>query len=385
MFPSVQQLANTTFSYVPPLKRSSYALFLCILCLIASSLISLPLVKTTIAISSPGIIRPVNERTEVKPVIGGVIDTIYYHEGDYVRKGDIIIRMKDQVTKSKRLTNNFEISQHQVFIHDLQLLTRKKLSEELLSKLESPLYKEQLSRFLHQKADQDASLNKVTQDLEINTQLAKGKVVTRKELFETQVAYDKVSATYKAFIVEQQSNWQQDMARFKLELSQYREAQNQVAADASYFAVTAPVGGNLQGINTLYPGGILQPGEVLCTISPDGSLVAECYVSTKNIGLIRKGQTVRFQIDAFDYNYFGMFTGRVKSIDKDFTIFNNTSVFKVRCQFDDKQLHLKNGYTGQLQKGLTFQARFIIGERTLWQLLWDKADDWLNPAAPSKS
>jgi HlyD family secretion protein len=28
---------------------------------------------------------------------------------------------------------------------------------------------------------------------------------------------------------------------------------------------------------------------------------------------------------------------------------------------------------------MTLQARFSIAERSLWQLLYDKADDWLNP------
>lgn len=40
----------------------------------------------------------------------------------------------------------------------------------------------------------------------------------------------------------------------------------------------------------------------------------------------------------------------------------------------------KNGYKGYLKKGMTLQARFIITERTLWQLLYDKVDDWINPA-----
>jgi HlyD family secretion protein len=28
---------------------------------------------------------------------------------------------------------------------------------------------------------------------------------------------------------------------------------------------------------------------------------------------------------------------------------------------------------------MTLQARFMVAERTLWQLLYDKVDDWMNP------
>jgi len=40
---------------------------------------------------------------------------------------------------------------------------------------------------------------------------------------------------------------------------------------------------------------------------------------------------------------------------------------------------LKNGYEGKLKKGVTLQARFVVTERSLWQLLYDKVDDWVNP------
>jgi len=381
---SINQISNTTIAYLPAFRKRSFVLYWVILLMVIAALTALPLVRTTIAVTAQGITRPLKERTEVKTVIGGIIDTLYYHEGSSITKGATLLRIKDPVSKSKRILNNYEISQHDKCIHDLQLLTSRLLDENLIQNLHSPLYKEQLSHYLHQKNDQDATLKKAFKEYYTNTILLKGKVITNKEFFDSQVAYDKVMANNKASEIEQQSNWQQDLARYSLELSQYKEEQNQVNTDASYYEVKAPISGTLQGINTLYAGGLLQSGETLCTISPNGSLVGECYVSTKDIGLIKPGQTVRFQVDAFDYNYFGVLTGKVKSVDNDFTVINNTTVFKVRCLFDITQLRLKNGFTGHLQKGLTFQARFIIGERTLWQLLWDKVDDWLNPNAPKQ-
>ncbi len=382
---SVTKISNTTIIYIPPLRKSSYLVYLTALLMVVVVIIVLPFVHTTIAITTQGITRPMMERTEIRSIIGGIIDTLYYHEGNSVKKGAILIRIKDRLTIGKKILNNFQINQHNRFIHDLRLLTSFELNENLLPRLQSPLYKEQLSHYLHQKNDQDATLKKVTRELNTNITLLNAKVITQKEFFDTQVQFDKTTSTYKAFKVEQQGNWQQDLVRYNLELSQYKEEQNQVNTDASYYKVRAPVSGTLQGINTLYSGGLIQPNETLCTISPDGELIGECYVSTKDIGLVKPGQVVRFQIDAFNYNYFGILTGKVQTIDNDFTTVNNNTLFKVRCQFDQTQLNLKNGFKGQLKKGLTFQARFIIGNRTLWQLLWDSMDDWLNPTAPKKA
>lgn len=353
--------------------------------MVTAALAALPFVHTTIAVTAPGITRPFTERTDVKPVIGGIIDTLYYHEGENIIKGAVLLRIKDPITKSKKILNRFEINQREEFIHDLNLLTSDNPNEALVPHLSTPLYKEELARFVHQAADQQATLKKAAKELEMNSSLMKSKVITTKEFFDIQVQYDKAAANYKAFEREQQSNWQQDLARYSLELSQFREELNQVNTDASYYLVKAPVGGTLQGINNRYTGGLVQPNETLCTISPGGNLLAECYVSAKDIGLLKIKQQVRFQIDAFDYNYFGIIIGKVIAIDNDFTTIDNKPVFKVRCSFNATQLHLKNGFTGNLKKGLTLQARFVIGERTLWQLLWDKVDDWLNPTAPNTS
>jgi HlyD family secretion protein len=382
MFPNTTIIQNTTNNYLPAFQKFNPALYLFILLFIIISLIVLPFVHIAIGVTSQGIIRPLSERTEVKPIISGIIDSLYYREGSFINKGSVLLRLKDPVTKSKKLFNNYQITQRKAYISDLKLLTAGIPDEQLLKKIQTAVYKQQLSRYLHQKTDQEATLKKATKELATNTTLLKGKVITNKEFFDTQVQFDKADAATKAFNVEQQSTWQQDLARYQLELSQYTEEANQVNTDASYYEVKAPISGTIQGISTRYTGSLLQANEVVCNISPNGSLVAECYVTTKDIGLIKPRQKVRFQIEAFDYNYFGVLTGKVSSIDNDFTVINNNTVIKVRCLFDNEQLHLKNGYTGHLQKGLTFQARFIIGERTLWQLLWDKMDDWLNPAAP---
>jgi HlyD family secretion protein len=52
----------------------------------------------------------------------------------------------------------------------------------------------------------------------------------------------------------------------------------------------------------------------------------------------------------------------------------------VKCVLDQDHLALKNGFQGRLKKGMTLQARFFVTERSLFQLLYDDVNDWLNPA-----
>jgi membrane fusion protein, peptide pheromone/bacteriocin exporter len=359
--------------------------YIAILVFSLSLITSLPFIYTDISIKSTGITRPVTERTEVKPIMTGIIESIFYKEGDKVMKDAVLLRLKDPNTKGKVILNNFEINQREQFIHDLNILTTSlELDNTSLVKLTAPLYKQQLAKFTHQKQDLEASINKAKKELDINTPLAKEKIISGKEFYDIQINYQKLQSSYKAFVQDQLSIWQQELARYNLELSQYKQQLNIVNIDASYYLVKAPTSGIIQGINTRYQGGLLQANETLCSISPEGDLIGECYVPSRDIGLLKVGQSVRYQMEAFDYNYFGVLTGKVAAIDNDFTIINNTPVFKVRCSFDSTQLHLKNGFTGTLKKGLNFQARFIVARRSLWQLLYDNLDDWLNPNAPEK-
>lgn len=117
----------------------------------------------------------------------------------------------------------------------------------------------------------------------------------------------------------------------------------------------------------------------LAQISPDTSLIVESFVNPNDIGLLQKNMPVRFQVDAFNYNQWGLATGKVLEISNDVHIVNERPVFKVKCLLDKEYLQLKNGYKGYLKKGMTLQARFMVTERTLWQLLYDKVDDWINP------
>ncbi len=348
--------------------------------------ISLPFIYTEISIKSRGITRPQIERTEVKSMLTGFIDTIFFKENDNVNKDSVILRLKDPNSEGKMLMNNFEISQRENFINDLFILTNSNNLEFItIDKLITPLYKQQLARFSHQKQDLEASVNRAKKELDINTPLAIEKIISGKEYYDLQINFQKLQSSYKAFIQEQLSTWQQDLVRYRLELYNFKQTLNTIKIDAAYYLVKAPISGIVQGINIRYKGCLLQSNEAICTISPEGALIGECYVNPRDIGLLQVGQLVRYQLEAFDYNYFGVMTGKISMIDNDFTLINNTPVFKVRCSFDSTQLHLKNGFSGKLKKGLNFQARFIVARRSLWQLLYDKLDDWLNPNSPLKA
>jgi multidrug resistance efflux pump len=356
-------------------------IYLLIIAMVVVSVLALPFIKTTISIRSNGIIRPANERTEVKPIITGNLDQLYVREGDTVKQGQLIAAIKDNISQPKIILNQVEQNQRKRYVDDLIKLTSNDNFNSIL--LETPLYKKQLNKFVHQLADHHTAIKKVSNELQIFTSLLKDKVIAPKEHFDKEIELERLNNTLNAFKNDQLALWQNDLQRYQLDISQFQSQKNQINIEQKNYFIHAPVSGVIQHINTRYIGGFIAAGESLCIISPLSELLGECYLSTKDIGLLKIGHSARFQVDAFDYNYFGMLTGKVISIENDFSLINNKPAFKVHCSFDRTQLYLKNGFNGSLKKGLSFQARFVVAERTLWQLLFDKVDDWFNPVAPN--
>ena len=384
-----------TFSNLSELEHSAMNLsrvkppillfYMALILFACSAIFSLFYIKTDISVRTTGVTRPNTERTEVKPLMSGIIQNINYTEGASVGKDAVLAFIQDNNSLPKKILNSYEVAQKQSYITDLELLTASNNFNynDVFTQLKSPLYRQQISKFINQISEQEAKLKKVRRELEVSDTLLRGGVIAPNDFFAKQIETTQIEATYNAFKNEQLSIWQQDLSRFKLDLSQLTAQEKQIIEEGKMHEIRSPISGIIQGINNKYSGGVIQVGETFCVISPETDLIAECYLPTRDVGLIKVNQEVKYQIDAFDYKYFGLLTGKVVSIDNDFTLVDNKPIFKVRCSFSDTQLYLKNGFTGKLKKGLTFQARFTITERTLWQLLWDKIDDWLNPSAPS--
>lgn len=184
---------------------------------------------------------------------------------------------------------------------------------------------------------------------------------------------------FKLLFSQQLNKWQSQQITYQDKLEQLQTKEQQLNEERQQYLIKAPISGTIQNMKGIYVGSFVYPNQPLAQISPDTGLIAECYILPRDIGLIREGMEARFHISAFDYNQWGTLTGKIKEISKGVTIINNRPVFIVRSTLDQTFLELGNGYRGKLKKGMTFQARFTVARRSLFQLLFDNVDDWLNP------
>ena len=147
----------------------------------------------------------------------------------------------------------------------------------------------------------------------------------------------------------------------------------------AFTVVIAPANGYISNFTGVQTGSFIFPNQTIATITPSDSLIVECYVNPSDIGYLQKGKTATFQVDAYNYNQWGLATGEIIDISNQPYQEKESAYFKVKCRLNQDCLFLKSGYPGKLKNGLTLTSRFLINRRSLYELLFDKTDDWLNP------
>lgn len=82
--------------------------------------------------------------------------------------------------------------------------------------------------------------------------------------------------------------------------------------------LTAPVSGTVQQLQVHTIGEVVQAGQQLMIIVPDGMhYEVEGTLLNKDKGFVREGQNVRIKLDAFPYTRYGTLSGQVVDISND--------------------------------------------------------------------
>ena len=375
IFPS-EIIENSAEVYLSKVSVRSQIIYVSVLLAILIAFLSLPFIKTEVSVSGSGVIRTVSDKNEIRASVSGVLAAINVKDNQEVKQGQLLFSVTSDKIDAQLRHNATQQSEKIQFIQDLQNLTQVIPSATLIS---SPLYKQQYNQYLLLLLEKKNQLKKAGVELERFEKLYKEKVIAPAEVEDKQFAFDKLKAEIQTLMATQRSQWEADLNKYQTETTELKAQEKQTSQEKTLYFIKSPIAGSMQELTGKYTGSFVQTGEVLGVISPDSNLVVECYLTPNDIGLLTINMPVRLQIDAFNYNEWGLINGKVIDIGHDFIMSNNQAVFKVKCTLEKQIMTLKNGYKGKLKKGMTLHARFIVAERSLFQWLYDKTSDWLDP------
>lgn len=355
-------------------SRKSRLIYTIVLLMLCAVVVSLFLIRTEITVQSRGILRSAKETvTLVSPIVAKVIKTSL-KENQWVSVGDTLVWFDMKKIEERIIHIENLINENEIYLSDIDRMLKNKHSD-LISNLFCSVhasYRQKLTEF-------DLNIQ-IQEKLYLRTKkLFDKQVIPIVKIEETKFMLDKIKEEQKNFIQSSKNEWENLSVRYQLENKKYRNELKNLRTEKKNFLITAPISGHITQYSGIKPGSFVTTGENIAEISPDGQILAEQMVSPKDIGYLKSGMPVLFQVDAYNYNQWGLATGKITEISNEVYVINNQPFFRVKSSLDQSFLALKNGYKGELKKGLTVTARYTVTKRTLAQLLFDKTDDWLNP------
>lgn len=352
-------------------KKMVWAIPLIINALIVVIIAWLWLSEVDVISPARGHIIPNSGLQVIQPRETSVVDELLVAEGDHVKKGQVLIRLRNQdrqadVTRLKsemnslrahlyRLTEmenflngteeeNADVIQPDVpegyLLREQALLEQQKVAYEyerssLVNKvkraeathaaLKAEVKRlEQLLPFSEKRAKRARSLskNKMLSDTErdsaIEEYVAKREElnVKRYELERSVSEMDVAKAEMSGFERKRKSSLLEERLKTTQDLSVARSEYAKAMEALDGRELRSPLDGVVHDVAINTTGGVVQSGETLMQVIPEKSpLELEAKVLNRDVGFVEAGQTVKVKLDAFPFTKYGYIEGRVKRID----------------------------------------------------------------------
>jgi multidrug resistance efflux pump len=369
-------------NYVIKISCKSRIIYWLIIGIIVSGLGILPFIYVDVSVQARGFFQSdIEKQLIVSPYQGRILNNSI-SEGMHVEKGDTLLIIDSEPLRALMKSVAREIDQNASSIKDLeQLITIDNLEGNMESlNISTERYKGEYASFNALRTIQQNKYSKKESEHIRNEMLYEQQIIPLSDFEESLFALNSERDNLRKIILNQVATWQNDLVtreskQIKLyaDLEKYKEELN-------YHILLSPVNGEIIQSADLQSGSIISSGRKIAEISPGGELMVNCFVKPSDIGFIHKSQKVKIQVDAFNHNEWGMLEGEITDISDDMlTGSGNEAFFRIRCKPYQTYLSLKNGYRAKVRKGMSVNTRIIIRKRSLFNLLFDKADKWFNP------
>lgn len=161
-----------------------------------------------------------------------------------------------------------------------------------------------------------------------------------------------------------------NISQLQATMEQLAQGRAQQAGEQGY-TVVAPIAGRVTSIQTA-PGRFVDGRVPLMTIVPENAVMrVDLYAPSRSMGFVAPGQAVRLLYDAFPYQRFGSFGGRIEAISRaviapnevDAALQLKEPVYRVNVALDAQRVKAY-GAEAPLQPGMTLTANIVLERRS---------------------
>ena len=361
--------------YTYRIRNRSRVIYLTVLLAGCAHIAALPLIDIVVTTTARGSIATQGANFILQAPVTAPLVSYYISEGQQIYQGDTLVTFDIDIFHQEITQLERHITELEHYFTDLSQLVNDVNTDSLITStylLSQQQYQSGLQRLILKQ-------NSVIRTYKRQLKLYQQDVIPAIELQRDREAMDLAKADMVFFSNQALNAWEQKILELEHEYQQLILRKKQLQNELRKYVLVAPCSGELKQVTSLTIGQLVQAGSKLAEVSIDTTLLAICWIPPRDIGMLKEQMTATIRVDAFNANDWGFLSGKVTNISSDAYMINDQPYFKVECLLDKNYLTLKNGFVGNLKKGMTLQANFKVAKRTLYQLLYDKVEDWLNP------
>ena len=369
-------------TYLVNITIRSRIIYWIIIGMIITGIAILPFIYVDVSVQARGYFQSDIEKQVVYTPIQGKIIYASVRNGEKINKGDTLLVIDTETIRAKHASLVQRIAENDSSVKDLEKLTKiYSLDSKILNtSLITQRYNAEFANLRIQQTIQLQKYQKKMTEHERNELLYRQQIIPKMEYENSLFLLNSEKDNLDQVLLSQKSIWQNDLTLRRNESVTLLADLRQCAEELTNRIILAPTSGEVIQSSDIQTGSIVSPGQKIAEISPAGELVATCFVKPADIGLIHENQKVKIQVDAFNFNEWGMLQGDIIDISDDMILENGSvAYFRIKCKPEKTFLSLKNGYKADIKKGMSLSTRIVVIRRSLFHLLFDKADKWFNP------
>lgn len=157
---------------------------------------------------------------------------------------------------------------------------------------------------------------------------------------------------------------------------------NKINSQIDSCIVKATMSGAVNSNIELVEGNTLQSGTEVLSIIPENNsnYKVNIYVSNENIGKLKIGMKVKFNVYALPNSEYGYLTGTITSISNDLKVdqSSGSAYYLVEAALDNNKLYNSKGQEANLKAGMACQAQMITENKRILIYLLEKLDLWMD-------
>lgn len=393
-----------------PASPLGHFTFWTITSLIIVTILWLTLGKIDVVITARGVVIPDGEAKIIQAFETGVVDEILVKEGEFVKKGQLLININSKTTDAKLKSVTKNIEQSKLEAKRLMAIgTGKKfnsLNNDEEAKIQQKLYNENINLLNSEIRAKNQEMGQIQN--QINSALAQ----KRDYEFQFSTAQDKLKKLDEVVDIiayneyreqkEKVNSLSESIHRANSEIMRLKTQQAQIKSQITQIRaefrtrnldmlantqkqikdleatkeeiefsninqkILAPTDGYIDKLLIHTLGAVVTPAQELIALTPiEKPLLIKAQVLNKDIGFVKVGMPVSIKIDTYDFQKYGILKGKVKSISQNSINDEQLGlVYEIYITLDNDTL-LIEGKEQKISTGMTLNSEIEISKRRI--------------------